>query len=125
MHQCKENKPIQAYADREWKATRCKKCDYDYTTAWSHGITVEELAEYRKAEHCECCERRFEDLPERRNRKRVIDHDHETGKIRGVLCHNCNIAIGKAERTPELLGNMLAYLSGDVSDKITPSPDSF
>lgn len=26
-----------------------------------------------------------------------VDHNHTTGKIRGILCHSCNVIIGKIE----------------------------
>jgi len=39
-----------------------------------------------------------------------VDHDHETGKIRGLLCHNCNIGIGNLGDTIEGVRKALAYL---------------
>ena len=39
-----------------------------------------------------------------------VDHDHTTGKIRGLLCLLCNRDIGALERLRELLPSVLAYL---------------
>lgn len=40
----------------------------------------------------------------------VIDHDHETGEIRGILCHQCNSVIGLASESSERLLALVAYL---------------
>lgn len=39
-----------------------------------------------------------------------IDHDHYTGKVRGALCHNCNIALGLFHDDQELLLRAYDYL---------------
>jgi len=39
-----------------------------------------------------------------------IDHDHTTGEMRGLLCNDCNMAIGMAKDSPERLEAMAAYL---------------
>ena len=39
-----------------------------------------------------------------------MDHDHETGKIRGVLCHNCNSLLGHAHDGIKVLEAAAAYL---------------
>lgn len=39
-----------------------------------------------------------------------IDHDHKTGKVRGLLCNRCNRALGLAEDSPLLLIKMAKYL---------------
>ena len=43
-------------------------------------------------------------------RRLAVDHDHATGKIRGLLCVKCNIAIGNANDDPALLQKMRDYL---------------
>jgi hypothetical protein len=39
-----------------------------------------------------------------------IDHDHSTGKVRGLLCHMCNFAIGHALDDIEILASAIKYL---------------
>lgn len=40
----------------------------------------------------------------------AVDHDHATGKVRGVLCHLCNQAIGQLKHDLELLQKAIDYL---------------
>ena len=39
-----------------------------------------------------------------------VDHDHKTGKIRGFICNNCNVALGRVEDSPEILRALAVYL---------------
>ena len=39
-----------------------------------------------------------------------VDHDHETGMVRGLLCTRCNIALGLVRDDRTILGNMMEYL---------------
>ena len=41
--------------------------------------------------------------------KLCIDHDHATGKIRGLLCNDCNLAVGYG-KTPSVLESAARYL---------------
>jgi hypothetical protein len=39
-----------------------------------------------------------------------IDHNHQTSKVRGLLCRRCNVGIGIFEDNPELLKQAIQYL---------------
>jgi hypothetical protein len=54
----------------------------------NHGLTDDQLEKILEPAVCECCG----------SSKRVaIDHDHKTGKVRGLLCLYCNTALGKLD----------------------------
>ena len=61
---------------------------------------------------CAICERK----PVRRNF--CVDHDHATGRVRGLLCGECNIGLGKFKDSSYLLKQATEYLekkNGPVS----------
>lgn len=55
---------------------------------------------------CEICGKTEKD-----NGKRLaVDHNHETGMIRGMLCNNCNLGIGYLKDNIDLLKSAIKYL---------------
>lgn len=42
-----------------------------------------------------------------------VDHCHDSGVVRGILCHGCNIMLGAARDNPEILKAAVTYLSND------------
>lgn len=59
----------------------------------AYGITPERYKEMLEAQgnRCEIC-------GSKNKRQMSIDHDHETGKVRGLLCDGCNLSLGHIER---------------------------
>lgn len=43
-------------------------------------------------------------------RRLDIDHNHITGKVRGLLCQSCNTVLGKVKEDTQVLQNLLNYL---------------
>lgn len=43
----------------------------------------------------------------------AVDHCHTTNAVRGLLCHNCNVALGHAKENIVTLRAMIRYLGGN------------
>ena len=84
---------------------KCKQCYRKDHIRKTYGASPELLY----TEECECCGVELTQGNKGSN-KLVIDHDHSTGKIRGVICHSCNVALGHAKDSIDVLGYLLAYL---------------
>jgi len=56
---------------------------------------------------CAICEIHQDKL----NKNLAVDHDHKTGKVRGLLCQTCNTAIGLLKDNIEILNKAIKYLN--------------
>lgn len=63
---------------------------------------------------CAICGRTDEIVPTQRGsgqrRRFCVDHDHDTGRVRGILCNLCNTGIGALRHDPMLLRAAIDYL---------------
>ena len=86
----------------------------EYTAKWRYGITADGYDRLFSEQNgrCAICNE-VESANDRFGRTRVrlsVDHDHLTGRIRALLCHRCNTALGNAKDDPALLRQMADYL---------------
>lgn len=92
------------------KTSYCKSCIFEtytpetrerkrrYRAIRKYGPDAEALLDVTKCEICES------------NQRLSIDHDHVTGKVRGLLCSKHNTALGMVNDSIEELEGLIAYL---------------
>lgn len=106
----------------------CKECHKVYRNNWieknknkygsyyrksflkkKYGVTPEwyETTMISQNEKCAIC---GNDKPDKRSNKLFIDHNHVTGKVRGLLCSLCNTGLGNFKDNQLLLKNAIKYL---------------
>lgn len=98
---CRDRTSLDGY---NWS---CRSCRRLYRLARLYDITPEEYDRLWKLQKgvCAICSG---DSPA--GRRLSVDHDHETEKVRGLLCVECNSAIGFMDHSPELLRAAASYL---------------
>lgn len=79
-----------------------------------YGISVEEFDEMlaKQGGGCAICNRPSHGAGAR---PLHVDHDHATGKFRGVLCASCNRALGYFQESPERIERAASYLRNSMS----------
>ena len=76
-----------------------------------YGITLEDynLMFEKQEGKCFGCKTSHSEL----KRGLLIDHNHTTGKVRGLLCDNCNKALGCVKDNISVLTNLITYLNNE------------
>ena len=75
-----------------------------------YGLSLEEYARMAESQEgrCAACGNVPDVMTYKRNL--FVDHCHETGKVRGLLCHSCNVASGLLKESPTRVRGLLEYL---------------
>src|SRR5262245_30768892 len=135
---CLKLRPLTEFSpyrkSKDGYAYYCKACNAERIREWRRRNPAKEAARRRRrllrslykltqSEYermvreqrgrCACCGRA---------RSLVVDHDHETGRVRGLLCTPCNSAIGSLGDTAAGLLRALAYLRFGPRTELGVSP---
>lgn len=86
------------------RSSSCKSCTSDASTVSRYGMTLEELIAFRVKHENQC------DICRKADGPLYVDHNHETGALRGLLCPGCNTAIGLLGESPAHFAAALSYL---------------
>lgn len=103
---CKELKPHSEYVMpapfyiKSYQCTPCRKSRGSFPLHSEIRKKLKSLTNYR----CQICKSREAE------ESLCVDHCHEKVEFRGILCSQCNAAIGKMGDSPEKLQSLLAYL---------------
>lgn len=134
--QCRGFKSLKLFRLRQKKGRRdsyesyCKQCEKENNKKFflknrellrhrdyvrnckKFGLSAEAYEQMVKDQNgaCAVCEK-----PEIRTRggkikKLAIDHDHKTGKVRALLCCDCNTSLGLMEENPDRLRSLIRYI---------------
>jgi hypothetical protein len=115
----KAHRPSKRAAYRRWEQDNPEKVVLKNRkrTCSRRGITLEEYADLLTKQEGRCALCRTAD-PGRRSW--CIDHDHKTGKIRGLLCWKCNVALGWYEKQLQFYMNEVdGYTARGRFEKVT------
>ena len=96
---------------KQWRSNNIEKCTAHARKSnlnIKYNMSIKEYNVLLEAQNNKCllCSK----SPEDNGKALSVDHDHQTGKIRGLLCDNCNKGIGFLKENIETLKNAIRYL---------------
>ena len=117
----KDSKSISRYKARYYRKNKSKARGHQLK--YKFGITLEEYNRIDQSQGgvCAICEgvndTRTKGTTSGKNVKisLAVDHNHKTGKVRGLLCGNCNTSLGSFKDNPALLRKAIEYLERETN----------
>lgn len=138
---CKKRKQLKSFSkDRSRKSgyrSLCRKCSskhnknyrinnrvklLTYMRSWhrnnkgkSFGISIEQYKTLKELQNNKCaiCKNNETVVCKGKLRELSIDHNHMTGKVRGLLCYACNVSLGLLKENTQTLKQMILYILKD------------
>lgn len=117
---CVDCRSAHAAYYREYRANKGKDYVRDCNLKNSHGISLEKYNAMLLAQNgvCAACKG-----PETRKNQfgvvsMAVDHHHETGRIRGILCMMCNRALGFLQDDPATVAGLLSYIRENYTKRV-------
>lgn len=113
---CKEIKPFLAFginkANKNGLSSQCKDCRNYRVVSKRYSLGSEGLKRMFQAQQGKCAICKHSEV----NLKKglAVDHCHKTGKVRGLLCGNCNNGLGRFKDKIEYLKQAISYLERTV-----------
>ena len=104
VNQKKRNEYLKEWGKKNPEKKRAQKYRNRY------GIDIEDYEKILKKQNGVCAICSGTDLGRKNAKYFVIDHCHETNKIRGLLCYKCNTLLGLCNDDPEILLSGALYL---------------
>jgi hypothetical protein len=99
-----------------------KQYDSEWQLVYRYGITRMEFKQMLENQKgvCAICKQPETAIDKRSGliRQLAVDHCHNTGKVRGLLCTHCNHGLGKFKDDVNLLQTAINYLSNYSSNKL-------
>lgn len=101
--------------------SKCKQCNeavkYKSFIKRTYDITYEDYEALLISQNYSCaiCKSRIGNA---RSSRLFVDHCHNTAKVRGLLCSNCNHGLGQFKDSPKLLQRAIEYLGQEVTTPV-------
>lgn len=124
---CKLEQPLENFkkekSNKNKHRTICKNCDVLRTKYWRRNHK-ENVRRHNLKQDFNLTEKEYNQMLKNQNsccaicktnqsllkRHLAVDHNHKTGKIRGLLCGNCNTALGLLKEDMDNITSLIDYL---------------
>ncbi len=87
------------------ESSRCRTCRRIEARVWRYGMEWEASEHIEEVTHCEICNSEF------KGKGKHLDHNHDSGMIRGVICPPCNLFMSRVDGDSETIDRLLKYLN--------------
>lgn len=91
-----------------YKKSRLKQLNKGYQLKKQYGLSLEDFLALQEYQNSSCA------ICGKVTTKLYVDHCHTTGKVRGLLCMNCNTGLGHFKDNQTFLAKAIEYLEADI-----------